>query len=296
MQPPAKTSTPTPANQQALEDWLLSIMAFRPETEGKPWTFYEEVDKYLGPWGEDGYPIAYGRKYCILFSTDQELDANPAGKAWIHRTLILLQVALKDFILQRYREGTLGSLTEVEFRKAAFDSHPTAYTEGGLAMVSMLSVGLTLHVAGIPWREYLPWSKNFGATWYQVVVTGGMVVPRDIAILFTLTSGPAHSGIFARAMAMDRERNATEMALGTGMFNARSAIAAGRCDNVMLLDRFRRTLTIMQMPNESLATAARMLIATIDARRAYVQERYQREIKVDPSLYEIYKLFDPRGL
>lgn len=275
---------------------MLSIMAFREETDGKPWTFYEEVDKYLGPWGADGYPIAYGKKYCVLFSADEDLAANPVGRAWIRRTLLLLQAAIKDFILQRYREGTLGSVTEAEFRKAAFDSHPKAYTEGGLTMVCMLSLPLAVHVAMIPKHEFLPWSGSFGATWAQVFITGGMVLPRGVAVFLATASGPAHTGIFARSMAMDRQRLANEMALGTGLFNARDAIAAGRCDNVMLLDRLKRTVSTMEMPNASLAGAARALIATIDARRAYVLSRYQREVKVDPDLYPIFKLFDPRAL
>jgi len=296
MTPPAKTSTPTAANQRALEDWLLSIMAFRAGTDGKPWTFYEEVDKYLGPWDTKGYPIAYGKKYCVLFSQDERLAADPAGSAWIRHTLILLQVALKDFILARYRKGTLGALTEPEFRKAAFDSHPRAYTEGGLTMVVMISPLLALHVAAIPAVEFEPWSPNFGSTVGQVVITSGMVLPRGVAILLATAAGPAHTGIFARAMAMDRERLATEMALGTGIFNARAAIAGGRCDNVMLLDRLKRTVSTMEMPNASLAGAARSLIATIDARRAYVLSRYQREVQVDPDLYPIFRLFDPRAL
>jgi hypothetical protein len=64
----------------------------------------------------------------------------------------------------------------------------------------------------------------------------------------------------------------------------------------MLLDRLRRTVSTVELPNASLAGAARSLIATIDARRAYVLARYQREVQVDPDLYPIFKLFDPRAL
>ena len=85
--PPAKTAPPTPENVRKRQAWLDSITAYRASTAGRPWTFYEQIDKYLGPWGEQGYPIAYGKKYCIL-------------------------------------------------------SHPAAYTEGGLIMVSILSTEL----------------------------------------------------------------------------------------------------------------------------------------------------------
>jgi len=296
MQPPAKGSAPTPANQRALEDWLLSIMAFRPETDGKPWTFYEEVDKYLGPWDVKGYPIAYGKKYCVLFSGDKRLADDPAGRAWIRRTLLLLQIALKDFILERYRSGKLATLTEPEFRRAAFDSHPRAYTEGGLTMVVMLSPRLAAHVATIPAVEFKPTSENFGSTVAQVIITSGMVMPRAVAMLLATAAGPAHTGIFAHAMASDRARLNAEMNLGWTIFETRRIIAAGLCDNVSLLDRLRTAVSTIEIPNASLAAAARSLLATIDARRAYVRARYQAEVKIDPDLYGIFRTFDPKGL
>jgi hypothetical protein len=296
MAPPAKTSRPTPANQKELEDWLLSIMAFRPETEGKPWTFYEEIDKYLGPWGMSGYPIAYGKKYCVLFSGDARLAADPSGRMWIRRTLLLLQVALRDFILDRYRKGTLATLTEPELRKAAFDSHPRAYTEAGLSMVVMLSPRLALHVGSIPAVEFKPTSESFGATVAQVFITVGMVLPRSVGILLATTAGPAHTGIFAHAMATDRARLAAEMNLGLALYETKQAVAAGRCDNVTFLDRLTKAVSTAEMPNASLSAAALSLLAVIDARRQYVRTRYQVELKIDPDLYGILRTFDPRGL
>jgi hypothetical protein len=296
MAPPAKGSSPTPANQAALEEWLLSIMAFRPETVDKPWTFYEEIDKYLGPWGKEGYPIAYGKKYCVLFSSDERLAADLAGRSWIRRTLILLQVSLKDFILARYKKGTLKTLTEPELRKAAFDSHPRAYTEGGLTMVVMLSPRLAAHVATIPAVEFIPTAPSFGSTVVQVVVTAKMVLPRAVAQLLAGAAGPAHTGILVRAMAMDRDRLMAQINLGTSFYEARRAVASGRCDNIKLLEGLRMAVSTMEMPDSSMALVARGLLDQIDLRIQYVRNRYQAEIKVDPDLYGIFKVFDPRGL
>jgi hypothetical protein len=294
--PPAKTSSPTPANQLALANWLTSIMAFRAESAGKPWTFYEEVDKYLGPWREKGYPIAYGKKYCQLFYNDPKLQADIAGSAWIRRTLLLLQEAIKDFILSRYRQGSLARVTEPELRKAAFDSHPAAYTEGGLTMVVMLSPGLTMHVAAIPAVEFKPTSDNFGATLVQLFTTGTMVAPRCVALILAGAAGPAHTGILGRAMAMDRARLTAEMNLGAAVADARRAVASGRCDNVTVLDRLRAAVGATEMPHPSLEMAARALINEITLRRNLVVRRYQKEVTADPSLRSIYKAFDPIGL
>ena len=67
----------------------------------EPWTFYEEVDNFLGPWGNSGYPIGYGKYYCVAFNSNEKLRANPQTADWIRRTTIVLQEALRDFIMIR---------------------------------------------------------------------------------------------------------------------------------------------------------------------------------------------------
>jgi hypothetical protein len=296
MQPPARNSTPTAANIAALDSWLTSILAFRPETGDRPWTFYEEVDRYLGPWREQGYPIAYGKKYCQLFSADRNLRDDLAGREWIQRTLLLLQQAIKAFIMQRYRAGTLGRLTERELRQAAFDSHPRAYTEGGLTMVVMLSPGLALHVASIPAVEFSPTSANFGATVVQVFATATMVAPRAVGLLLATAAGPAHTGGLAQAMATDRARATAEMNQGMALAEARRAVNSGRCDNVTVLERLKTAVAGAEMTDHSLQVGARILLNEIDVRRAVIVRRYKKEIDLDPSLRRIFKAFDPMAL
>lgn len=170
--PPAKDAPPTPANVAALDVWLSSLIAFGEGTSEEPWHFYDAIDRYLGPWGPDGYPIAYGKKYCQRFWSHAPLQASSAGRAWVRRTLVLLQLELKHFILERFRQGDLGSLTASELKRAAFTSHPRAYTEGGLAMLLMLSPQLIGHIVVIPGVEFVPWSPNFDLTVLQAAVTG----------------------------------------------------------------------------------------------------------------------------
>jgi hypothetical protein len=181
--PPEKTAKATPENVAALDTWLGSIVAFRALTHHRPWTFYEQLEAYLGPWGANGYPLSYGKKYCQLFFHDEVLRNSPAACAWVHRTLILLQLALKEFVLKRFRAGTLGSVSAAELEQAAFDSHPLAYTEGGLPRVVMLDPLLTLYVASLPAAEFNPLSKNFASTIKQVVLTSAISVPRCMAML-----------------------------------------------------------------------------------------------------------------
>jgi len=75
------------------------------------------------------------KKYNILFTTNAKLNANLTTKMWVSRTTMFLQESLKKFILAKYINNQLSTLSEKELRQAAFDSHPRAYTKGSLTMV-----------------------------------------------------------------------------------------------------------------------------------------------------------------
>jgi hypothetical protein len=230
--PPAKNAKPTAANVQQLESWLASITAFRAYTSQRPWTFYEEIDTYLGPWGDSGYPIAYGKKYCILFSQDVQLNSDDAGRAWVRRTLILLQEAIKTYIVKRFRDGNLGSIREPELRKVAFDSHPEAYTSGGLTMVCLISAKLLPHISRIPAAEFNPMARSFGPSVVQFVVTGGLMIPDVLGYLLGTIAGAAHTGVLAAAYASDQQRFASEQRLGESVAEAIRIVEAGYVDHV----------------------------------------------------------------
>jgi hypothetical protein len=53
---PTKTARPTSENLKLLQAGLTSVISGHPQSI-QPWTFYEELDQYLGPWGNKGYPI-----------------------------------------------------------------------------------------------------------------------------------------------------------------------------------------------------------------------------------------------
>ena len=90
---PAKTAPATPESVAALRNGLTSEIAGHPGSVNL-WTFYEELDAYLGPWGDDGYPLGYGKYYCKLFNENENLRANPATSEWIRKTTVALQEPL----------------------------------------------------------------------------------------------------------------------------------------------------------------------------------------------------------
>src|SRR5260370_31608817 len=200
---PAKTAQPTPENIRMLETGLTSAIAWHPQSI-QPWTFYEELDQYIGPWGNKGYPIAYGKLYCIAFNTNPKLMANPQTAEWVRKTTIALQEPLRDFVVGRFRSGTLPRLTEAELRQFAFSIHPAAYTESGLAIVTIVAPELIAVVISIPRAEFNPRSDNFGPTLKQVLSTLRLVSPRIAGDSLAAAAGPAHTGLFSHAIQMDQ--------------------------------------------------------------------------------------------
>ena len=167
---------------------LTSVIAGHPKAT-TTYRFYEELDSWLGPWGQSGYPIGYGKFYNIAFSNNKSLTANPTTRQWVWRATILLQEALRDYVVGRIRDGSLPTLTEPQLRRAAFDSHPRAYYRGGLSTVAVVAPVLILVVATIPGAEFSPTSSNCVLSIEQALVTTGLVVSRAMAELPRLWRG-----------------------------------------------------------------------------------------------------------
>ena len=291
LEPPPKDSRPTPERSAALTEWLTAHVAGH-ALAVNTYTFYEVIDRYLGPWGSRGYPIAYGKRYNVLFSTNRTLMAHPVASAWVWKTTILLQKALVDFIVARYDAGTLGRLTEAELRAAAFDSHPLAYTEGGLAMVTLVAPELVPEIAKIPSAEFNPASENFGASVEQVITTGGMVVPRMLGDLIAAAM-PAHSRSLRVAAEHDRQGFLAEIQLNRYLIRIKQAIVDGELNNIRILNQVTRQLIGQEFPNQDLSRVAREVIKLADRRKAELARRYAAEIEKNPKSKAIYDQVQP---
>lgn len=293
MNPPPKGAPPTKENVQALADWLTSILAFHADSAGRPWFFYEQIDRYLGPWGDSGYPIAYGKKYCQLFYNDRILQTNPGGEEWVERTLLLLQEELRSFILARLTRGTLATLTERELRDAAFASHPKAYTKGGLTMVVLLQPKLAREISSIPFAEFRPTAPSFGPSIRQVIDTSGVVVTEAIGDLLAAAAGPAHNQSFRLGSARDFTKLHSALAVSQRISELRQVVSVGSCDHVDVLTRLKRGVELTLFEGRETSVPAGLLVHEIDARIALVKARYARESGLDPRLRSVYEQFDP---
>jgi len=292
VQAPPKNSRPNAERIAALREWLMAHVAGH-ALATETYTFYEVIDQYLGPWGDKGYPIGYGKHYNVLFSTNKTLMANPVGKEWVWNTTILLQEALVDFIVQRYASGTLGKLTEAELRAAAFKSHPRAYTQGGLALVASVAPELIPTIATIPSAEFSPSSDDFDETVEQVIDTAAMVIPEVLGNYLAAAALPAHTGSLARAAERDRQRFMAMIRLTQYLGSLKDAIAGGQVNNITALDQITRQLYQHRFPDQGYARVAREIITLANQRKVELAGQYARAIRKNPKLESVYDKSQP---
>ncbi|MCG5051839.1 MAG: hypothetical protein KA712_02670 [Myxococcales bacterium] len=291
--PPGKSAALNAESLNQLGSWLQSILAYRPATEGKPWVFYEKIDAYLGPWGDKGYPLSYGLKYCKLFYSDRVLNESPVGKRWVRRTLLLLQTEIADVIQNRFRAGTLARLGMEEFTELAFDSHPRAYTRGGLSLVGLLAPHLLGQILFIPKSEFSPVSQNFLGTVVQVVGTIRLIVPDVIGVALAGTVGEAMSGNLKRAFLRDSDRFRDEHRMAISLVEIKQLVRSGSVDHVGTLQALRKALTVGMVPGDRIGALAADALSEVKEREVVVRTRYLRECIADPDLTSIYTAFDP---
>lgn len=289
---PPKHAEATPDNVRRLQDGLTSVVAGHPLAQ-TTYTFYEELDAYLGPWGSAGYPIGYGKLYNLAFTTNEKLQADPVTREWVWRTTITLQEHLRDFVVGRFRQGTLATLTEPELRRAAFQSHPTAYTESGLALVATVAPELTVLIVLIAGAEFSPFSPNFAATIAQATETAGLVLPQVLGMGLAAMAGPAHTGLFARAARRDLNRQLQEANLSRELTEARRAVLSGRFDRIAWLNRLTDRLNSTQFPDQGFAEAARQIVILADARKRRIANTYRALIRERPDLESRFNEHEP---
>lgn len=268
---------------QYVNDQLTSVIAGHPQAT-TTYRFYEELDNWLGPWGQSGYPIGYGKFYNIAFTTNGKLMSNPTTKQWVWRTTILLQEALRDYVVKKVRDCSIQSLTEKQLREAAFASHPQAYDRGGLATVVLVAPELIPFIIIIPAGEYLPTSQNFGATVQQAFVTLGMVAPQVIGGALAATAGPAHTGLLSRAIKRDQRLFLNEMAISRELGNLKSIINRGELDHIPWLDQIIAQLNARQFPDQGFARLAGEVVQAAQERRRKLMQYYNRLLPQSPEV------------
>ena len=80
--PPRKLIRTDAATAKLVYDQFTSVIAGHAQAT-TTYRFYEELDDWLGPWGQSGYPIAYGKFYNLAFTGNQKLMSNPQTKDWV---------------------------------------------------------------------------------------------------------------------------------------------------------------------------------------------------------------------
>jgi hypothetical protein len=281
--PPRSLIRTDAATAQYVYEQLTSVIVGHPQAT-TTYRFYEELDFWLGPWGQNGYPIAYGKFYNVLFTTNAKLDGNAQARQWVWHTTIFLQEALRDFAVSTVRDGSIRTLTEARLRQAAFDSHPSAYDRGGLAMVALTAPEMIPVIATIPAAEFLPTADNFGPTVKQVFITLGLIGPEMVGNSLAALAGPAHTGLFARAAQQDQRRFMNELNLSRQLGNIRIQIDQGNLDNIPWLDAIISRLNATQFPDQGFARMAGEIVEAAQRRRQLLVSNYSQSLRQSPEV------------
>jgi len=209
----------------------------------------------------------------------------------VRKTTILLQTYLRQFIVDRYRAGSLASLTERELRKAAFDSHPRAYTKGGLTLVILIAPDLLPTVAAIPAAEFV--GSDAGAARRQFFDTGKLVLPEIIGNSAAAMAGPAHTGVISRGASLDFQRLLAHQRLADYLDQLSSSITGGRFDRIVWLLQITSQLNQTEFPDRAFAQRGAEIVRQADTRKREIAGRYRRDIALSPELRKQYDVYDP---
>ena len=214
-----------------------------------PWIYYEAIDSYLGPWGPSGYPIGYGKKYCVLFNTSLKLDGSEEAKKWVYSTTRNLQDSITNYILMQYRIGNLNKITKESLKDAAFESHVSSYLKGGMTRVVVNAPVAVAIIATIPLEEF--WGSDFVATWKQAIITAGGVmlqIAASPAVTAAVLLAPVHSGYLARARQRDAQAEWGELRDFTAakIRNWNRLLTSGKLEGMVALTELRREIILIE--------------------------------------------------
>ena len=256
--------------------------------------FYEELDAWLGPWGRRGYPIGYGKAYNVAFSSNPLLKARPVTRKWVWRTTILLQEALRDYVVERVRAGTLGSLTEPELREAAFESHARAYDSAGLARVVLVAPELIPIIASIPALEFSPASRDFSPSVRQVFATLDRVAPKVLGSGLAGLSSPTRAVALWRSVLEDRRAFWNGLVTWRDLHVLQIHVTRGRLDHVPWLDQIIRRLNEREFPDQRSARLAGAIVKAAEEQRRLLTERLNNLLADSPeAVSNVYNASDP---
>jgi hypothetical protein len=285
--PPVKLIGQDATAAESVHAMLTSVIEGHPQAT-TAYTFYEEIDRWLGPWGESGYPIGYGKFYCIAFNSNAELMANPTTRDWVRKTTILLQSELRDYIVGRIRDGTAAAITEPEVRKAAFESHASVYTRAGLTLVALTAPELIPVISLIPRKEFDPDSPDFVPTVMQVFETAWLV-GRQVPGSMLATLMPAHSGLLRNAIQADRMGLRHEEMTWQHLAALRDGIDRGEVDNPVMLQRVVMGLNATEYASRPLADLANEVVSAANRRLHRLRSYYDTLLKNSPQLREEFE-------
>jgi hypothetical protein len=165
--PPKKQAQASKQNIIKLKKWMDQLIT----TDPHKGYFYSELDAYLGPFGEKGYFLGHGKKYTVALYDHPILNQNPAGKAWVKKTMILMQELIRNYIVSRFSNGTLLALNDNDVALLTLENSARIFDEGGMARIKEEAPELIPYILMVLKKEFQPkFSVKFARTCQQVTI------------------------------------------------------------------------------------------------------------------------------
>ena len=142
------------------------------------------------------YYISYGYYYCSNYGADLYPRLSSAGRAWLRKARWALQNYMEDGLSQNMRRDVIeltsqnprnGSfrmempqyqleVSEENFKKFAFRTHPLAYLDGGLAWLNPVDMALILSgPAAEEWGDVDTYKQVGSSMWGALKNYGGAI-------------------------------------------------------------------------------------------------------------------------
>jgi hypothetical protein len=292
-----KTDAPTKANADQLSDEFAGVISGRVNAKD-PWTFYEQLDQFLGPWGDSGYPLAQGKFYCQLFNAEPALQNNSEARTWVQRTTIKLQEAIRHSIVDLFLRGKLAAITEPQLRSLIVDMHPQIFDETGLALIVSVAPHLLPAVASLPAVEFVPLKGVPRAAWPQVLETLRRLSAGPPSQELVTPVAPTRPGSIQRteatssmnALLAEQRQNAWYW---SQFSKIHEAIQSGRLNRVAWLDGVSNQLNALNLSNPYWRKVAYELAAEADVQKGEVASAYSIMLKIHPEMRAKIDELDP---
>ncbi len=252
---------------------LNSSIAYK-VTASAPWTFYETLDKVLGPYGNMGYPLYSGKFYCMAFNANIKLMNNPTSASWIKLTTVKLQETIRDFVIDSLQKGKSGKITDIELRSCVNRAYSYIYDDQSINSIIELAPELLPILKTMQGRETLTFSTNFRDILNSTLGALETFIPGMIDSFTSCNDLPEFKGEIKMYFNRTRTVYPDEQTMNRNLFTVSSNLMGGKLDDREVLNYFVNQLKFKNFTDELHSKMSREIVLKSQTRLSRLENYY----------------------